>query len=159
MPRSESAPSLQSPATAHSAAAFGDARASGSQAPSPPPTEARMTEIVFPDHTNHLGTLFGGQALAWMDKAAFIAASRYARCTVVTARSEQIDFHVAVPKGALVELVARVVGTGRSSLQVEVEMHREDLLSGDGQLATRGRFTMVALDRDGQPTAVPAFVA
>ena|SRR5688572_31676819 len=123
-----------------------------------PPTEARMTEIVFPDHTNHLGTLFGGQALAWMDKAAFIAASRYARCTVVTARSEQIDFHVAVPKGALVELVARVVGTGRTSLQVEVEMHREDLLSGDAQLATRGRFTMVALGRDGQPTAVPALV-
>src|SRR5690606_38720069 len=36
------------------------------------PTEARLLEIVFPDHTNHLGTLFGGTALAWMDKAAFI---------------------------------------------------------------------------------------
>ncbi len=35
-----------------------------------PPTEVRMAEIVFPNHTNHLGTLFGGQALAWMDKAA-----------------------------------------------------------------------------------------
>lgn len=115
-----------------------------------------MTEIVFPDHTNHLGTLFGGQALAWMDKAAFIAASRYARCTVVTARSERLDFHTAVPKGALVDLVARVVGTGRTSLQVEVEMHSEDLLSGVSQLATRGRFTMVALDHHGQPTPVPA---
>ena len=123
-----------------------------------PPIEARMTEIVFPDHTNHLGTLFGGQALAWMDKAAFVAASRYARSTVVTARSEQIDFHVAVPKGALVELVARVVATGRSSLQVEVDMHREDLMTGDIQLATRGRFTMVALDMHGQPTPVPALV-
>ena len=120
------------------------------------PSEARLWEIVFPDHANHLGTLFGGQALAWMDKAAFIAASRYARCTVVTARSEQIDFHVAVPKGALVELVARVVATGRSSLQVEVEMHREDLISGDACLATRGCFTMVALDAHGQPTPVPA---
>ncbi|HEY5804109.1 MAG TPA: acyl-CoA thioesterase [Lysobacter sp.] len=115
-----------------------------------------MTEIVFPDHTNHLGTLFGGQALAWMDKVAFVAASRYARSTVVTARSEQIDFHVAVPKGALVELVARVVGTGRSSLQVEVDMFREDLMTGDTQLATRGRFTMVALDAHGQPTPVAA---
>lgn len=119
-------------------------------------TEARMTEIVFPDHTNHLGTLFGGQALAWMDKAAFIAASRYARRTVVTARSEQIDFHTPVPKGALVELVARVVETGRTSMQVEVEMIREDLLTGESQLATRGRFTMIALDAEGKPTAVPA---
>ncbi|MGV8940491.1 MAG: acyl-CoA thioesterase [Lysobacter sp.] len=119
-----------------------------------PSTEARMTEIVFPDHTNHLGTLFGGQALAWMDKAAFIAASRYARCTVVTARSEQIDFHTAVNQGALVQLVARVVATGRTSLQVEVEMHSEDLHSGQVLLATRGRFTMVALDDSGRPTPV-----
>jgi len=29
------------------------------------PTEARMQEIVFPDHTNHLDTPFGGQVLAW----------------------------------------------------------------------------------------------
>lgn len=120
-----------------------------------PVTEARMTEIVFPDHTNHLGTLFGGQALAWMDKAAFIAASRYSRCTVVTARSEQIDFHTAVPKGALVELIARVVETGRTSMQVEVDLVKEDLLTGHSQLATRGRFTMVALDASGQPTPVP----
>lgn len=118
-------------------------------------TEARMTEIVFPDHTNHLGTLFGGQALAWMDKAAFVAASRHARCTVVTARSEQIDFHMAVPNGAVVELVARVVATGRSSLRVEVQMHCQDLRSGESQLATRGGFTMVAVDAQGRPVPVP----
>lgn len=119
------------------------------------PVEATMTEMVFPDHTNHLGTLFGGQALAWMDKAAFVAASRYSRCTVVTARSDRIDFHTAVPVGALVRLVARVVATGRTSLQVEVEMHSEDLLHGDCRLATCGRFTMVALDGHGRPTPVP----
>lgn len=114
-----------------------------------------MVEIVFPDHTNHLGTLFGGQALAWMDKAAFIAASRHARHTVVTARSERLDFHTPVPKGALVELVARVVAAGRSSMEIEVEMHSENLLTGERNLATRGRFTMVAIDRDGRPTTVP----
>ena len=37
-----------------------------------PPTEVRMVEIVFPNHTTHLGTLFGGQAMAWMDTAAFL---------------------------------------------------------------------------------------
>ncbi|KGM57316.1 thioesterase [Lysobacter arseniciresistens ZS79] len=118
--------------------------------------ETRTVEIVFPDHSNHLGTLFGGQALAWMDKAAFIAASRHARCTVVTARSERIDFRAAVSTGALVELVARVVSTGRTSMEVEVEMHCEDLHSGHAHLATRGRFTMVALDDAGRPAPVPA---
>ena len=62
------------------------------------PVEARLLHMVFPDHTNHLGTLFGGQALAWMDMSAFIAASRYARTTVVTARSEQVDFNQPIHK-------------------------------------------------------------
>lgn len=123
--------------------------------PVAPPTEAVLTEIVFPDHTNHLGTLFGGQALAWMDKAAFVAASRYARRTVVTGRSEQVDFKVPVRQGQLVELTARVVGVGRSSMQVDVDLVAEDVLSGDRRLCTRGRFVMIALDAHGTPAVVP----
>lgn len=121
---------------------------------SSPPTEARMMDIVFPDHTNHLGTLFGGQALAWMDKAAFIAASRYARSTVVTARSEQVDFSRPIRQGQLVETIARVVAVGRTSMQVEVELVSEDLLSGERQTCTRGRFVMIALDQGGRPRTV-----
>lgn len=118
--------------------------------------EARLLEMVFPDHTNHLGTLFGGQALAWMDKAAFIVASRYARRTVVTARSEEVNFRVPVRTGQLVELVASVVKVGRSSMHVEVEMTAEDLLSGDRRICTTGRFVMIALDSNGTPAAIPA---
>jgi len=123
------------------------------------PIEARLIEIVFPDHTNHLGTLFGGQALAWMDKAAFVVATRYARRTVVTARSEQVDFRAPVRQGQLVELVARIVEVGNSSMQVEVDVIAEDLLSGDVRLATRGRFTMIALDAHGKPTTISALPA
>ncbi|MFZ5656290.1 MAG: acyl-CoA thioesterase [Pseudomonadota bacterium] len=126
--------------------------------PSDPPRQARLWEIVFPDHTNHLGTLFGGQALAWMDKAAFVAATRYAkRTTVVTARSEQVDFHVPVRQGQLVELVARVVDVGRSSMRVEVELNTEDPQAATRHLCTRGHFTMIALDSNGRPAPVEPF--
>ena len=120
------------------------------------PTEARLLEMVFPDHTNHLGTLFGGQALAWMDKAAFIAASRFARSTVVTARSDQVDFRLPIRQGQLVETIARIVDVGRTSMQVDVELVAEDLLSGERETCTRGRFVMIALDAVGAPTPVPA---
>lgn len=117
--------------------------------------EATLLEMVFPDHTNHLGTLFGGQALAWMDKAAFIVASRHARRIVVTARSEEVSFRVPVRKGQLVELLARIVKVGRSSMHVVVEMTAEDPLTGDRRVCTTGRFVMVALDSNGTPTDVP----
>jgi acyl-CoA hydrolase len=127
-----------------------------SEVPSPEsrPVEARLLHMVFPDHTNHLGTLFGGQALAWMDMAAFIVASRWARSTVVTARSEQVDFNQPIHKGDLVEVVATIVKVGRSSMNVEVEVITENLLTGERKLCTRGRFVMIALDSRGRPAQV-----
>ena len=119
------------------------------------PLEAAIVDMVFPEQTNHYGTLFGGVALALMDKAAFVVASRYARRSVVTACSERVNFERPIREGHLVEAHARLVGTGRTSLTVEVELWGEDLLTGDRWLATTGRMVMVALDSQGQPTSVP----
>ena len=122
-------------------------------------TESRLMEMVFPEQANHYGTLFGGQALALMDKAAFMVASRWARLPVVTASTEKVDFHAPVKQGQLVELVSRVVRTGRTSITVEVELYGEDILTGARTLSTRGRIILVAVDADGRPTQVPAFDA
>ena len=116
-----------------------------------------MIEMVFPDQTNHYGTLFGGHALRLMDKAAFVAASRYARRTVVTASSERVDFKSAVHHGNLIELNAAVIATGRSSMTVAVTLFAEDLLSGERTLCAEGRFVLVALDKEGRPVTVKAF--
>lgn len=118
--------------------------------------EAVFIEIVFPQQTNHHGTLFGGEALALMDKAAFVAATRYARRTMVTRSSKEIEFRVPVKQGQLVELRARVVETGGTSVRVDVDMYREELLSGERMLATSGSFVFVALDEDGKPAPVPS---
>lgn len=141
--------------------AVGDAR-SGPQEPECLPIvpagigpEVSMVEMVFPGHTNHFGTLYGGQALAWLGKAAFVVAARHARMPVVMAASERIDFHAPVLEGEIVDLAARVVRVGNSSMCVEVVMHAEELLTGKRRLCTRGRFTMVAIGYDGKPVAVP----
>jgi acyl-CoA hydrolase len=99
-----------------------------------------LQEIVFPHHANHLGTLFGGQALAWMDKAAFIAATAAVGGVVVTARSEAVDFVAPVKVGDIVAIEARVVARGRRSLQVDVELAT---LAPSRHIASRGRFVMV----------------
>jgi len=118
--------------------------------------KATLLESVFPTDTNPQGTLFGGQLVAWMDKAAGIAAMRQARCTVVTAAIENISFKVPILVGELVELKALVVSVGRTSMVVEVEVFREGPFGSDRELCTVGRFTMVALDEERRPTPVPA---
>jgi acyl-CoA hydrolase len=122
---------------------------------SPPiTTPVVMMEMVFPDQTNHYGTLFGGHALRLMDKAAFVAASRYSRRTVVTACSERVDFKNAAHHGNLIELTASVIATGSSSMTVAVDLYAEDLLSGERRLCAQGKFVLVALDENGKPTSV-----
>jgi acyl-CoA hydrolase len=109
----------------------------------------RLIDMVFPGDTNHHGTLFGGVALAHMDKVAFLAASRHGRAPFVTAASERIDFAAPALKGELIEATGRVIRVGTRSLDVEVELVAEALLSGERRLCTRGRFTLVA--REGGP--------
>ena len=118
------------------------------------PRETRIVEMVFPNQTNHYGTLFGGDALRLMDMAAFVTASRHARRPVVTASSERIDFHVPVRQGQLAEVVGRVTGTGRTSVTVEVELWAEDLLTGVREQCTKGSFVLVAVDEQGRPTPI-----
>jgi Acyl-CoA hydrolase len=116
--------------------------------------EARMVEMVFPTQTNHYGTLFGGHALELMDKSAFITASRFARKAMVTACSERVDFKAPVKNGQLVEVIGKIVKTGRTSVTVSVDMYAENLLTGERQLCAEGRFVLVSVDEKNKPVSV-----
>ncbi len=121
---------------------------------SPAPAETRFLEVVFPEQSNHYGTLFGGTGLSLMSKAAFVAASRRARSNVVMAASDKVEFHMPVQLGQVVELFAEVVRVGRTSMTVVVEVVSENLMSGDRSLAMKGRFEMVAVNGHGAPGLV-----
>lgn len=112
----------------------------------------RLAEIVFPHHCNHLGTLFGGQALAWMDKAAFLVSSRHARRTTVTACSQRIDFKAPIRLGDTVQIVAVLRSVGRTSMTVDVTLLRAGPSDDTCVEATRGSFVMVAVDAAGHAT-------
>jgi uncharacterized protein (TIGR00369 family) len=120
-----------------------------------PPGETRMTDVVMPEQLNHHGTLFGGHALAMMDRAAFVAATRHCRQEAVTIAVDQVDYVAPVHHGEIVEVVADVVKTGRTSMTVRVSMVSEVLLTGERRLCGTGRFVFVAVDGEGHPAPVP----
>jgi acyl-CoA hydrolase len=119
----------------------------------------RLIDMVFPGDANHHGNLFGGTAMAHMDKVAFLAATRHARRTFVTAACDRLDFTAPALIGEMVEATGRVVRVGRSSLTVEVALHAEALLSGERRLCTRGQFHMVAVDRGPDRPSLPPLPA
>jgi len=116
------------------------------------------TSIVFPTDTNTYGTLFGGKLMAYIDDTAAIAAMRHARKHIVTASTDSVDFLHPIQEGNSVCLEAFVTYTGTSSMEVFVKVTAEDLLSGEKNLCALSFLTMVAIDEDGKPTAVPQVV-
>jgi acyl-CoA hydrolase len=114
----------------------------------------RVTKTVFPGRTNHHNTLFGGEALAWMDEAAFIAATRFCRKPLVTVCSDRVDFKESIPAGSIIELVARIEHVGRTSIKVNVDIFVENMYDDDQHKAISGNFTFVALGPDRKPVPV-----
>ncbi len=114
----------------------------------------RVTKTVFPGRTNHHNTLFGGDALSWMDEVAFIAATRFCRKPLVTISSDRVDFKEAIPAGTFAELIAQVEHVGNTSLKVGVEIFLETMHKDDKHLAITGSFTFVAVDDNHRPTPV-----
>ena len=121
--------------------------------PSPGPV-SHLGRIVQPADANEHGTLFGGEAMRFMDEAGAVAAIRYTRRPVVTAHVNAIDFHVPVPIGAFLEASSRVVAVGRTSLEVEVVLESEDRRTAARTITTTGRFVFVAIDDAGHPREV-----
>ncbi|MBT1075072.1 acyl-CoA thioesterase [Geobacter grbiciae] len=114
-----------------------------------------LIETLLPQDTNPAGSIFGGVLMSLMDKAAAITAWRYARCDMVTAGAEEIAFIRPVRVGEVIKVEARVVCTGRTSIDMAVMVEAEDVFTGQSYEAARGYFTMVALDKEGKPTEVP----
>ncbi len=56
------------------------------------------TSRVFPLDTNNHGTLYGGKLMSMIDDVASISASRHARCDIVTASTDSVDFLIPIQK-------------------------------------------------------------
>ncbi len=117
--------------------------------------EISMAELVQPPQTNYYRTMFGGEAMAFMDKAAAIAALRFCRLPIVTASSEHIDFREPIHEGEMIEALARVIYVGHSSLVSRVHIYGEDPLKNNRRLCTTGYFSMVAIAPDGTRLQMP----
>ena len=118
-------------------------------------SRAAVVRLMLPTEANFSGNVFGGAVLAEIDRVAYIAASRHAKATVVTASFDRVDFIAPVHVGDLVDFDAELTYVGRTSMEVWVRVHSEGIRGSKPKLVVEALVTMVALDQDGRPTEVP----
>ena len=114
--------------------------------------------IVMPDQANAYGTAFGGVIMSWIDMVGGMVAQRHVEGVAVTASIDTISFKAPIFVGDHVVLKAGVTYTGSTSVEVGVEVIRENPFTGESLLATTAHLTFVALDENKKPRLVPKLV-
>jgi acyl-CoA hydrolase len=107
---------------------------------------------------NISGNVHGGWIMKLCDEAAAIAAQRHAGGRVVTAAVDGLKFRSPVHVGDLLTLRATVNAAWRTSLEVGVRVESENVERRDIRHTCTAFLTMVALDEDEKPMAIPALV-
>ena len=123
-----------------------------------PPSEScsELTRWMGVGDANTAGNVHGGTIMKLCDEVAGIAAIRHSGRRVVTAGMDRMTFEHPVMVGNLVTFRATVNAAWRTSMEVGVRVESEHIRSGERLHTSTAYLTMVALDDDGHPTAVPA---
>ena len=120
-----------------------------------PQHELQMSVLMTPDMANFSGNVHGGDLLKLLDQVAYACASRYAGCYVVTLSVDQVIFREPVHVGELVTFLASVNHTGRTSMEIGIKVITENIRERSVRHTNSCFFTMVAVDGQGRPVAVP----
>lgn len=117
--------------------------------------ELTMTVLMTPDMANFSGNVHGGTILKYLDSVAYACASRYSGSYVVTLSVDQVMFLQPIHVGELVTFLASINYTGTTSMEVGIRVVTENIQQRLVRHANSCYFTMVAVDANRKPVAVP----
>ncbi|TFC32735.1 acyl-CoA thioesterase [Cryobacterium sp. TMT2-42-4] len=103
-------------------------------------------------------TVAAGSVLEWIDKAAYACAVGWSASDTVTAYVGNVHFTRPIEPGNLVEVHARIIHTGRTSMHVLVTVETTDVRAREYSPATHCILVFVAVDDAGKPQEVPSWV-
>ena len=115
-----------------------------------------MTVLMTPDTANFAGNVHGGTILKLLDQVAYACASRYSGSYVVTLSVDQVMFRQPINVGELVTFLASVNHTGTSSMEIGIKVIAEEIRTQAVRHVNSCFFTMVAVDAERKPVAVPS---
>jgi acyl-CoA hydrolase len=123
----------------------------------PERSETTFRFLAEPTSVNFGGKVHGGALMKWIDETAYACAAMWSGRYCVTVSVGNIRFRRPILVGNLVELRARVVATGRTSMHLHISVHAGDPKGGALQQTTDCLMVFVAVDEKGLPIPVPTF--
>lgn len=113
-----------------------------------------MHELILPNDTNNLDTVFGGKVMQYMDLCAAMSAYKFARTAVVTASVDSLDFLAPARVGDMLILKSSVNYSHNTSMEIGVHIDAENVKTGKKRHTASAYLTFVSLDSKGKPQKV-----
>lgn len=117
-----------------------------------------LSKLMGPQDTNGYGNVHGGVIMYHADEAGGLASMRHAQAPTVTVALDSMTFMHPVTVGSFVQFNAELTYVGRTSMEVRVEVIRENPFSGERIVSNTAYFVYVALDDQGKPRSVPPLI-
>jgi acyl-CoA hydrolase len=114
-----------------------------------------LSQMMGPQDTNGHGNVHGGVIMKQADEAGGLVAMRHAQAPTVTVVVDSMTFMEPIYVGNLVMFKAELTYVGRTSMEVLIEVIKENPITGERKLSNQAYFVYVALDESGRPTPVP----
>jgi uncharacterized protein (TIGR00369 family) len=118
-------------------------------------SEISLNQLMLPEHANALGNVHGGVIMKMVDEAGAIVAMRHARKPCVTIAIDSMTFKQPVHVGQLMVCQARVTYVGRSSIEVQVLVHAENVMTREITHTNSAYVVYVSLGPDGRSASAP----
>lgn len=116
--------------------------------------EVTLRFLAEPTDINFGGKAHGGAVMKWIDQAGYACAVGWSGQYCVTVYVGGIRFTKPILIGHLVEVQAKVIYTGRTSLHVAVDVRSGDPRDGGFTDTTHCIIVFVAVDEAGSPVQV-----
>ena len=126
---------------------------------SKPRREITLRFLAQPTDANYGGNVHGGSAMKWLDQAGYACATAWSGHYCVTAFVSDINFHHSITVGHLIEVNARIIYTGNTSMHIAIDLYSGDPKDGRLSKAMHCLMVFVAVDEQGKSTPVPKWVA
>jgi len=122
-----------------------------------PQRDITLRFLAEPQDVNFGGKVHGGAVMKWIDLAAYACAAGWSGRYCVTAYAGGIRFVAPIHVGSLVEVEAKVIYTGKSSMHIALEVVACDPKSLNRRLTTHCIVIMVAMDENGHKVEIPTW--
>lgn len=123
-----------------------------------PQRDITLRFLAEPQDVNFGGKVHGGAVMKWIDLAAYACAAGWSGRYCVTAYAGGIKFVAPIHVGSLVEVEAKVIFTGNSSMHIALEVNACDPKSLNRRKTTHCIVIMVAVDETGQKISIPEWI-